>query len=652
MRFRSGFLCFLLAQAAGPLLAQTWHVVVGSNAASLERYAAEQTADGLRRARFEVEPIPVVTETTPRARRGRVVVVGTPKCCILLRELIARGWMQRETRREGYSLAISANPFDRSGTLVAIAGADERGALWGVRDFVHYHLPSLRSPRRKQVCVAAAPALQRRGLWTWGGRIFDYVGYLDHMSEWKMNTLIVWNNHAPTNARAFLRHAHSRGIDVIWGFSWCWGYNVNPSSEADRKAWKDRVLEIYRREYAPLHPDGIYFQTFTEGGLHGSPLLKQKGEGEWFVEWVTPILQALWEISPDLWISCGVHFNPDMDDSYRALAAVDPHANILWEDVGSFPFAGSPAQARGAEETLKLARSLTGLRGAQEDVGFIVKGLYAGLWGATEPAPIGVSDPEVIEAMANERAPQWRLVEAGWRRNGEHVLELARITAASKAKRTCIVGLVENGLWEARQWLPVVTLAESLWDPFRSLGELLASVERVPTVVSLYNPEQNRIHHLAVGKPVTLTKAYSPNYTGGGDRALTDGWQADAEVFDPHWQGYSGEDLEAIVDLGKPTGLHQISTRYLQDVPMGVFLPPTVQYAVSDDGTDFRTVATLAPGIPPTDRLVQVRDFTASSLNTRARYVRVCAKNLGPIPSWHLAAGAMAWLFVDEIVVR
>ena len=39
--------------------------------------------------------------------------------------------------------------------------------------------------------------------------------------------------------------------------------------------------------------------------------------------------------------------------------------------------------------------------------------------------------------------------------------------------------------------------------------------------------------------------------------------------------------------------------------------------------------------------------------NFRARYIKIKAKTLGPLPEWHLGAehGGKAWIFVDEIEI-
>jgi hypothetical protein len=38
--------------------------------------------------------------------------------------------------------------------------------------------------------------------------------------------------------------------------------------------------------------------------------------------------------------------------------------------------------------------------------------------------------------------------------------------------------------------------------------------------------------------------------------------------------------------------------------------------------------------------------------NARAKYLRLTAKNYGPLPDWHISAGQQAWVFVDEIIIK
>ena len=73
----------------------------------------------------------------------------------------------------------------------------------------------------------------------------------------------------------------------------------------------------------------------------------------------------------------------------------------------------------------------------------------------------------------------------------------------------------------------------------------------------------------------------------------------------------------------------------------------------SDDNEDWRLLGELHPespeilATPSLHTLVFEQDEPIA-----ARYLRVVAKPLAEIPSWHRAAGAKPWIFADEVFVR
>jgi hexosaminidase len=136
---------------------------------------------------------------------------------------------------------------------------------------------------------------------------------------------------------------------------------------------------------------------------------------------------------------------------------------------------------------------------------------------------------------------------------------------------------------------------------------------------------------------------------------LTDGFPAERKApyyEDQNWQGFWGIDLDVTIDLGQPTPLMVIRSDYLQRAGSGIYLPTRVQYAVSDDGRRFRTVATLEHDTPTKQPGPLVRSFEAKLNGVTARYIRVHAPSVRTIPAGLPAAGQKAWLFVDEIVIN
>ena len=81
-------------------------------------------------------------------------------------------------------------------------------------------------------------------------------------------------------------------------------------------------------------------------------------------------------------------------------------------------------------------------------------------------------------------------------------------------------------------------------------------------------------------------------------------------------------------------------------------MPLSVEYSVSDDGRDFRTVGVVKNTLDEKYEGTVIRDFKVKTGNTKARYIRIHALNRGICPSWHPGAGEKAWIFVDEVGIK
>ena len=151
---------------------------------------------------------------------------------------------------------------------------------------------------------------------------------------------------------------------------------------------------------------------------------------------------------------------------------------------------------------------------------------------------------------------------------------------------------------------------------------------------------------------VRILSRYSPQYTGGGDLALADGVRGGRDFRTGAWQGYQGQDFEAIIDLGRAKQVSRVGAGFLQDSRSWIWMPREVTFELSEDGASFRQVASLANDVSDRTEEVITKDFALAITPRRARYLRVRAKTYGTIPRWHAGAGGSAWIFIDEIVVE
>ncbi|NVO02149.1 MAG: family 20 glycosylhydrolase [Bacteroidetes bacterium] len=157
--------------------------------------------------------------------------------------------------------------------------------------------------------------------------------------------------------------------------------------------------------------------------------------------------------------------------------------------------------------------------------------------------------------------------------------------------------------------------------------------------------------HKGINKKYKLTFHYHQNYSATGDNSLLDGQKGSTDFHDGLWQGFQKNDFEAVIDMGEITKITKISASFLQSMPSWIFFPEDVEYLVSDDGINFKTVAAIKNDALQNLQETKLKEFDSNFENLQTRYIKVKAKKVGVCPDWHEAAGSEAWLFIDEIVI-
>ena len=156
----------------------------------------------------------------------------------------------------------------------------------------------------------------------------------------------------------------------------------------------------------------------------------------------------------------------------------------------------------------------------------------------------------------------------------------------------------------------------------------------------------------ATMKPLTLHTPTHPSYTFAGGNTLIDGLYGDFNYHSGRWLGFYGENMEATIDLLEKKEISSAFVHTLWKASDDIFGAAGLLVEVSEDGKNFRTVASkdipvIAQGSEQQGRKEEV---TFDKVSTR--YVRIIAKVTPERPSWRSAQGGKAFLFVDEIGVE
>jgi predicted alpha-1,2-mannosidase len=145
---------------------------------------------------------------------------------------------------------------------------------------------------------------------------------------------------------------------------------------------------------------------------------------------------------------------------------------------------------------------------------------------------------------------------------------------------------------------------------------------------------------------------YDNQYTGRGKNGLIDLIRGGADFRSGNWQGYQGQNLDVVINLGKKRPCTSVSTGFLQDENSWIFMPTQLEVLMSNNGKDFVPLGITLNTIDVYQKGTLIQDLQVKFPKIAARYIRVKAENRKICPNQHKGAGYPAWIFADEIIIR
>ena len=449
-----------------------------------------------------VLPMIKVSELTEEiAKERNLLVVGKVKTNPILSALKEKGLIKVPSQAEGYSIYVGKNPLQEEGQIIAIAGFDAHGVLYGCMDFCNrycgkklyqsgciYGEHFFENRFDEQLVdwqVSTAPKIKTRAIWTWGHVIYDYRQFFMNMARLRFNEVVMWNDVAPLNAKDIVEYAHSMGIKVIWGFAWGWRTNCSKMledfNEDTAKEIKETVLNKYEEEYAHIGGDGIYFQSFTEMEQDN---IGGKSVAQVVTDLVNDTADALLKKHPQLHIQFGLHAT-SVKNQLDVIKTVDNRVEIVWEDCGAFPYHYSPDQIYTFNDTIDFTGKILNLRGNEGGFGAVMKGMVNLAWGSfehfTQPYILGERTNSYLAERQVKKNKLWKIVQAGWLKNAEYVRQMIAYIAKN-GKNPILQGLVEDGMFENQIMFPAALFAALLWDPNGRIEDIIEEVSKYPCV--------------------------------------------------------------------------------------------------------------------------------------------------------------------------
>jgi len=238
------------------------------------------------------------------------------------------------------------------------------------------------------------------------------------------------------------------------------------------------------------------------------------------------------------------------------------------------------------------------------------------------------SRSEVLKRVQRARlSTHYAILEAS--RKG--LSEIYRLTPETRARLEQFNTICESG---------EITLMNEMR---YSVAEYVASFEKAIERASLTN--------LAAGKPVRLL-TQAKKYAGEDPQVLTDG-SLGGNSFYANWLGFEGNDMEVVIDLGRPEQLSHVHTAFLKVTNHVVFFPEQVELSYSTDNISYHKLKSRNTAFPLRrgDKVNDIEYFDFSFPSIQARYIKIFAQNMKVAPEWHHASGLPSWIFCDEVII-
>jgi uncharacterized membrane protein len=155
-------------------------------------------------------------------------------------------------------------------------------------------------------------------------------------------------------------------------------------------------------------------------------------------------------------------------------------------------------------------------------------------------------------------------------------------------------------------------------------------------------------------KPDSISLLSIPdiNYKGSGTKTLIDGQLAEADINNTNWQGFKEKDMLVILNFKKPVRISSTILNSIVNVNSSVFPPSRIEVYGGSDLNNLKLLNSFEPKMPakkdPQQSIKYEVKFNPASIS----YLKIIAKPVKKLPSWHPAKGKSALILFDEILIN
>ncbi|MCQ2318116.1 MAG: chitobiase/beta-hexosaminidase C-terminal domain-containing protein [Bacteroidales bacterium] len=141
------------------------------------------------------------------------------------------------------------------------------------------------------------------------------------------------------------------------------------------------------------------------------------------------------------------------------------------------------------------------------------------------------------------------------------------------------------------------------------------------------------------------------NYSANKETALMDNKTGTIGNWGENWIGFSGDDMDATIELSKPIDIYRVFVGYAIHPDAWVLSPKAIWISTSTDGVSFSEP--VRAEFPMFSGENGLRAEARAKVDAyEVKFINVKVENYGVLPEKHAYAGEKAWIMIDEIRVE
>ncbi|MGX7686769.1 chitobiase/beta-hexosaminidase C-terminal domain-containing protein [Flectobacillus roseus] len=151
-------------------------------------------------------------------------------------------------------------------------------------------------------------------------------------------------------------------------------------------------------------------------------------------------------------------------------------------------------------------------------------------------------------------------------------------------------------------------------------------------------------------KSVELINQPNPQYMGEGGSTLINLKKGDPNDFkNKAWLGYREKPFEAFFTFDKPTPIQSVMLSLGRNLGGFIFPPTSVEIWAGNSKSSLQLVQKINPTQPLKDGPVRIEPIEITLKAGNYSFIKVIARPVTKLPSWHNGKGQPGWVFIDEV---